>query len=72
VSGWQDIKSAPGDGRRILGRRSYVERLTGKLRYETHKTYWGKTSHVPLYGWNYGRNPEDQNLWHPTHWKEFQ
>jgi hypothetical protein len=71
MSGWQLIESAPHDGRRILGRRSYAERFTGKLRYETHKTYWGKTSHVPLYGWNFGRDPEDQNLWHPTHWKEF-
>lgn len=35
-------------------------------------TYWGKTSHVPLYGWNYLRDPfdvESAELWEPTHWR---
>ena len=68
MSQWQPIETAPKDGTRIIGRRSYAERYTGRLRYERHKTFWGKTSHVPIYGWNYGRDVEDQELWEPTHW----
>lgn len=36
-------------------------------------TQWGKTSHVPIYGWCYiadypdGGEP-DYDLWSPTHW----
>lgn len=67
--GWQVIDTAPKDGTWILGRRPRIERYTGILRYEKHKTFWGKTSHVPLYGWNYGRNIESMNLWEPTHWQ---
>ena len=65
---WQPIETAPKDGTRVMGRRNYAEQFTGKLRYEKHRTYFGKTSHIPIYGWNYGREPEDQNLWEPTHW----
>ena len=67
---WQPIETAPTDGTRILGRRfASVDRYTGALRYHTRKTFWGKTSHVSLYGWNWGRDVEDQNLWQPEHWK---
>lgn len=66
---WQTIDSAPKDGTRIIGRRSYAERFSGVLRYETHKTFWGKTSHIPMYGWNYGTDVENLNLWEPTHWR---
>ena len=66
---WETIEIAPRNYVRILGRRSYKDRYTGKLRYEKHKTWWGKTSHVPLYGWCHGRDVENQDLWFPTHWK---
>jgi len=71
---WQPIETAPKDGTRILGRCVYAAGLTdrapmGKLCRTTRKTFWGKTSHVPLYGWNYGRDVENLNLWEPTHWK---
>ena len=53
---FEPIETAPRTGKRICGRHAAGnERLT----------YWGKTSHVPMYGWNYGDNPEDQNLWGP-------
>lgn len=65
---WQPIETAPKDGRRFYGRRSYVEQYTGKLRYLRRLTRWGKTAHVPLYGWCYGRG-EDTSLWEPTHWR---
>lgn len=67
MSDWQPIETAPKDGTRIIG----IMRggVPGRYIYTRRKTYWGKTSHVPLYGWNYGRDVEDQNLWHPTHWK---
>ena len=64
---WEAIKTAPKDGTHIIGRRiRCVDRYTGTLRYVTHKTFWGKTSHVQLYGWNYGRDVENMK---PTHWK---
>lgn len=74
---WLPIDSAPRDGTRIRGRGPVTSRylmpgsvLWGRrTRIGERVTRWGKTSHVPLYGWNYGRDPEDQNLWHPTHWK---
>lgn len=68
MSEWQTIETAPRNGERVLGRMSYIDRLTGKMQYARRQTYYGKTSHVPLYGWNYGRDPENQNLWEPTHW----
>lgn len=67
--GWRQIEDAPRDGTVVLGRRTYADRYTGVLRYQKRRTYWGKTSHVPLYGWNHGRDPEDQDLWQPTHWQ---
>jgi hypothetical protein len=42
------------------------------MRYLIRKTQWGKTSHVPLYGWCFvssRRADPDFDLWEPTHWK---
>jgi hypothetical protein len=68
--GWMPIETAPRDGTAFVGRRSYADRLTGRLKYEKHRTRWGKASHVPLYGWSYCArgNVEDCTLWQPTHW----
>lgn len=66
---WQPIETAPQDCSRILGRRTEVDRWTGKLRYQKRITWWAKTSHLPLVGWNYGRDVENHNLWEPTHWR---
>ena len=68
-SEWQPIETAPQDGTQIVGRRTYADRYTGKLRYEKRRTRWGKASHVPLYGWTCGRDVEDIDLWKPTHWR---
>jgi len=59
---WRPIESAPRDGTRITG-------LAGILAQET---WYGKTAHVPLYGWCYLSDPPDVescDLWHPTHWQ---
>lgn len=69
MSEWLLIDSAPKDGRLILGRRSDPDRYTGILRYRRRRTWWGKTSHVSLYGWCFGKDPENIDLWEPTHWR---
>ena len=56
---WRPIATAPKDGTRFVG-------LT-HLPLRRRITWWGKTSHVPLYGWCHGR-AEDVDLWEPTHW----
>ena len=57
---WKPMSSAPRDGIKILGRNEE----------ETRTTWFGKTSHVPLYGWCFGHDPEDIDLWEPTEWTE--
>ena len=75
MSEWRDISTAPRDGTRIIGRQREVgklsdgpRRIMGKLYYLRRITWFGKTSHVPLYGWCYGKDVENVNLWNPTHW----
>ncbi len=58
MSDWQDISTAPKDGTVFLGKMGYTKR----------KTHWGKTSHIPLFGWCFGK-VEDVDIWEPTHWK---
>lgn len=66
---WNPIETAPKDGTRIMGRETVSDRYTGQLRYKRRKTWWGKASHVPLYGWSWSNHVENVGLWHPTHWK---
>jgi hypothetical protein len=59
---WKPIESAPRDGTWFVGRKFGVELLT----------QWGKTSHVPLYGWcfvlsDYG--DPDYDIWQPNEWR---
>jgi hypothetical protein len=57
---WLAIETAPKDGSRFLAvhAKSCVIAIT----------WYGKTSHVPLYGWCEGEDCEDVDLWQPTHW----
>ena len=63
---WQPIETAPKDGTLFRARHSYV--YNGRTRYLHRKTHWGKTSHINWYGWCYGNDAENINLWEPTHW----
>jgi hypothetical protein len=59
MSEWQPIETCQPDGRRVLGV------VDGAVRF----IYWGKTSHVPIYGWNVcDQGAEDCELCEPTHW----
>lgn len=66
---WKPISTAPTDGKRFVGRKTEVCRYTGKLKYIRRWTWWGKVSHVPLFGWVHGR-VENVDLWEPTHWRD--
>jgi hypothetical protein len=77
---WQSIDTAPKDGTVFRGRMIEVINMMtqcgprgrlGQKRHLVRKTWWGKTSHVPLYGWCHGR-VENVDLWRPTHWKPLQ
>lgn len=57
---WRLIDSAPVDGTHFLA--THIK--SGIVRV----TWFGKTSHIPLYGWCEGDDPEDIDLWEPTHW----
>ena len=72
TSEWQSIESAPRDGTLILGKLAECPKwpASGRMRYRVRKTKWGKTAHVPLYGWIVGfHRVEETDLWSPTHWK---
>ncbi len=60
---WQPIETAPKDGTRFIG---------WNRENRKRKTWHGKVSHVPIYGWCWGRDVEDIDLWNPTHWKPLQ
>lgn len=55
---WLPIKSAPKDG------NCFLAVVDGTVRQVT----WGKTSHVPLYGWIYADQGEETDLCEPTYW----
>lgn len=56
---WQAISTAEKKPGRILGL------VDGEVRFIA----WGKTSHVPLYGWCLAdQGPEGYDLCKPTHW----
>lgn len=66
TEGWRDIESAPRDGTHVLGFHDGAARV-GVSPYR--RTWWGKTSHVPIYGWCFGEDVENIQLWKPSHWK---
>lgn len=57
---WQLIETAPKDGTHFLAANEESRVI--------NISWYGKTSHVPLYGWCQGDDAEDIDLWHPTHW----
>lgn len=64
---WMPIESAPKT--RIIGRRTSVDRYTGRLRYEKHESFWGRYPVWPQNGWYYGRAGKHPRLWEPTQWQ---
>jgi hypothetical protein len=59
VSEWQPIETAPKDGTHFLAS------VDGDVRVVA----WGKTSHVPLYGFCLAdQGVEDFDICEPTHW----
>lgn len=59
---WQEIETAPKDGSHFFGLVENERRLC----------MWGKTSHIPLYGWILiDQGVEDCDLCEPTKWYPF-
>jgi len=52
----------PTEEDRMSGRPYLGINEEGDLRL----TWWGKTSHVPLYGWCHGDDIEDLDIWTPV------
>lgn len=57
--GWRPINEAPKDGSSIVGVNLDGLRMI---------TWYGKASHIPLYGWCIGDDVEEIGLWNPTAW----
>ena len=58
---WQPIETAPRQ-------RRFLALVDGLVRFVA----WGKTSHVPMYGWCLvDQGAEDSELCEPTHWMPF-
>lgn len=53
---------------RLLIAATYLNRFEMRDRYSKRITWWGKASHVPIYGWCFGQG-ENVDLWEPTHWQ---
>jgi hypothetical protein len=59
MTDWRDMATAPKDGARFLAM------VDGDIRIVA----WGKTSHVPLYGFCVAdQGAEDFDICQPTHW----
>jgi hypothetical protein len=56
---WRAIETAPKDGQRILA----------AVKGDVRVVRWGKTSHVPLFGFCLAdQGVEDFDICKPTHW----
>lgn len=60
-SKWLLIESAPQNGSCFFGKKNGRKLVT----------WFGKTSHIPLWGWCHGTDPENIDLWQPTHWAPY-
>jgi hypothetical protein len=61
--------TAPREGENFIARRVPEDRD-----FEGVRTWWGKASHVPLYGWCHVVDPDDPDseevdLWQPDEWR---
>jgi uncharacterized protein DUF551 len=64
MQGWLPIESAP-----VPNRGDHGTMLLGLVDGDVRFIQWGKTSHVPLYGWCLAdQGVEDFDLCKPTHW----
>lgn len=62
--GWQPMTKAPTDKGQLIGYDFKAKKA--------RRMYYGKTAHVPFYGWNYlrdSKDPESAELFDPIAWK---
>lgn len=68
---WRPMSDAPRDGSSVMARRA-PENYRARHLCSGVRTWWGKTSHVSLYGWCHLINDDDQekvDLWQPDEWR---
>ena len=68
MTAWHRMDTAPRDGTRFVAYGMGLDK-NGRMRRRVRMTWWGKVSHVPLYGWCWGRDVEDISTWQPTTWR---
>lgn len=62
---WRPIDSGPKSGRWFMGQRRWADHWTGKMKYQTAKTFWGSDDNA----WLRGSIERGFTIWQPDRWR---